>query len=341
VERFGITRLSGVPTTLSLLAKMPPHGEDLSSLRSFTTTGSQPLPVEVARQIERLVDVRVLLTYGSTEYTTTLTQTPPSAEQRHGSTGMRMPYTQVRTVKLGGDGKVERDCAPGEIGTVIAKGPGITPGYLNPEHNRGVFTTDHWFISGDLGRIDAEGYLWLTGRTRDLIIRGGHNIDPALIEEPLLRHPAVLYAAAVGRPDSYAGEVPVAYVKLAEGASASESELLEFARAHIAERPAAPAQVFIVDDFPLTDVRKPAKNVLRYDAARRTFEEVIRDLLPPQASASVTVAPDQEKGTLVTVSLSAAPAQRGRLEAAVAEKLSAFSLASYIVWSDAPGPRAF
>ena len=98
------------------------------------------------------------------------------------------------------------------------KGPSVTPGYLEPKYNEGVFTREGWFNSGDLGRFDADGYLWLTGRVKDVIIRGGHNIDPSVIEETLLKHPDVLLAAAVSKPDAYAGELPVAYIQLVSGA---------------------------------------------------------------------------------------------------------------------------
>ena len=91
---------------------------------------------------------------------------------------------------------------------VVVKGPSVTPGYLEPKYNEGVFTREGWFNSGDLGRFDADGYLWLTGRVKDVIIRGGHNIDPSVIEETLLKHPDVLLAAAVSKPDAYAGELP-------------------------------------------------------------------------------------------------------------------------------------
>src|SRR5690606_24178818 len=150
-----------------------------------------------------------------------------------------------------------------------------------------------------------------------------------------LRHPAVLYAAAVGRPDAYAGEIPVAYIKPTDGASVSESELLDFAKQQITERAAVPAEILIVDDFPLTDVRKPAKDQLRYDAARRTFERVIRELLPPDGDVSIQVGPDSEAGTLATIVLRTSPAARPQLEAAVAARLSAFSMATHIIWSDA------
>lgn len=127
--------------------------------------------------------------------------------------------------------------------------------------------------TGDLGRQDAQGYFYLTGRKKELIIRGGHNIDPASIEEPLHRHPAVQLAAAVGRPDVHAGELPVAYVQLKPGAGATEDELLSFAREQIGERAAIPKAIRLVAALPLTSVGKIFKPELRQreiaDALRR------------------------------------------------------------------------
>jgi fatty-acyl-CoA synthase len=149
------------------------------------------------------------------------------------------------------------------------KGPSVTPGYLEPKYNEGVFTREGWFNSGDLGRFDADGYLWLTGRVKDVIIRGGHNIDPSVIEETLLKHPDVLLAAAVSKPDAYAGELPVAYIQLVSGARTSARDIGDFVQRHIPERAAAPKEVIILPAMPLTDVQKPAKAELRRDAARR------------------------------------------------------------------------
>ena len=125
--------------------------------------------------------VRVLLTYGATEYTQNVTQAPRDGNPKYGSPGIRLPYTQVKTVELDGD-TIKRECGIDEIGVVVVKGPSVTPGYLEAKYNEGVFTREGWFNSGDLGRFDADGYLWLTGRVKDVIIRGGHNIDPSVIE---------------------------------------------------------------------------------------------------------------------------------------------------------------
>ena len=129
---------------------------------------------------------------------------------------------------------------------------------------------DGWLDSGDLGRLDAEGYVWLTGRSKDLIIRGGHNIDPVIIEEALNRHPAVETAAAVGLPDTYAGELPMVFVQLRPGASVTAEELREFCRQEIPERAAVPVQVALIPVMPLTGVGKiyQARAAARSSAAR-------------------------------------------------------------------------
>jgi fatty-acyl-CoA synthase len=330
VQRFGITIFSGVPTTLAQLAKSGPRGEALGTLRDYACTGSTAFPAEVARQIESLIGVRVLLTYGATEYTQNVTQAPRDGDPKYGSPGIRLPYTQVKTVELDGD-VIKRDCGVDEIGVVVVKGPSITPGYLEPKYNDGVFTRDGWFNSGDLGRFDADGYLWLTGRVKDVIIRGGHNIDPSVIEETLIKHRDVMLAAAVSKPDAYAGELPVAYVQLVPGARASAEEIRDFALAHIPERAAAPRDIIIVEKMPLTDVQKPAKVELRRDAARRAFREVLAGIA--DGGLAVEMVPDPVKGNTAVISVAGAGA-RSDVEAKINERMKAFATPYTVRWTD-------
>ena len=125
-----------------------------------------------------------------------------------------------------------------------------------------------WLVSGDLGHVDGDGRVFVTGRAKDVIIRGGHNIEPGQIENALLQHPAVLSAAAVGQPDSYAGELPVAFVSLKHGAKADEAELVAFIKPLVAEPAAHPKRIWILDELPLTPVGKIFKPALRNIAAR-------------------------------------------------------------------------
>ena len=166
----------------------------------------------------------------------------PDRPIRLGSVGHPLPYSRVRVVKLDADGRYQRDCAADEIGVVAMAGPGVFSGYLNDAHNEGAFVEPGWVNSGDLGRLDADGYLWITGRAKDTVIRGGHNIDPAPIEEVFFQHPAVALAAVVGQPDAYAGELPVAYVQLKPGATVDAGRAGRLgARAHAGARRGAGA----------------------------------------------------------------------------------------------------
>ena len=170
---------------------------------------------------------------------------------------------------------------------------------------------DGWLDTGDLGRVDAGGFVYLTGRAKDLIIRGGHNIDPKVIEDALLAHPAVAAAAAVGRPDRHSGEVPVAYVVPAGPGRPDEAELLAWAAAAIDEPAARPKHIYPVDAIPLTTVGKQFKPALAADAAARTVTEALTAAGLPDARATAA----HEDGQLVVTVTGADP---GRVRDAVA-----------------------
>lgn len=268
--RYRASVFSGVPTIYASLLESIDRSLDLSALR-FGLCGAAPMPVSLIRQFEEEAGIRILEAYGMTEGGAVSTANPRDGERRVGSIGLALPYQDVRIAKLDADGGYERDCAEDEVGVLLLSGPNLFPGYRQEERNAGIWPLPGWFNSGDLGRKDADGYYWLAGREKDLIIRGGHNIDPAVIEEALHKHPAVELAAAVGRPDAYAGEIPIVYVSLAPGANVSEEELRDFARENVPERPAAPAEVVIVPAIPVTAVGKIFKPTLRLDATRRAF----------------------------------------------------------------------
>lgn len=278
VERFGITQISGVPTTLSVLAKNPPTTEKIDSLRPYFATGSTAMAPAVQERIAEITGARTLQSYGLTENTSHVTVDPRDGEIRRGFSGLRLPYTTIRIAQVDGEGRVLRECANGEIGMVLVRSPGVAAGYLNPEQNRGVFLDDGFLVTGDLGSLTDDGYLRISGRQKDLIIRGGHNIEPGIIENALLQSPWVAQAAAVGKPDAHAGELPVAYVELHPGAQVSADELLRYAAERIPERPAVPKEIIFVDKLPLTAVGKPIKHLLQLDAAQRVFNQVLQPL---------------------------------------------------------------
>jgi len=326
VERNKVTVGGAVPTSLAAIMNVPHDGHDLSSLKVFVSGGST-VPVELIRRIERELGVPVVEGYGMTEVHCYSTMNPMHGERRAGSVGLRLPYTEVRIADVGPDGTIRGDCPNGEIGHVLMRGPQVTPGYLDPRHDKGAMLADGWLDSGDLGRLDDDGYVWLTGRSKDLIIRGGHNIDPIVIEEALVRHPAVETAAAVGLPDVYAGELPMAFVQLRPGATAGEDELREFCRREIPERAAVPVQVVPIPVMPLTGVGKIFKPALRMEAAQRAFDAAIEPLRADGTKAVVTVRNDATHGTLAVMRVTGAKdASRDAIVKRCAELLGGFQI---------------
>jgi fatty-acyl-CoA synthase len=183
---------------------------------------------------------------------------------------------------------------------LLVSGPAVFPGYLRPQDNARIWAEEGWLNTGDLCRIDRDGYVWLTGRAKDLIIRGGHNIDPQLIEEVLATHPAVAMAAAVGQPDAYAGELPMAYVAARPGETPSPEELVAWCRERIPERAAVPARVVVLPSLPVTAVGKTFKPELRW----RAIEHVLREALAQKSiNAAVAAGADERHGTLARVHL--------------------------------------
>jgi fatty-acyl-CoA synthase len=172
--------------------------------------------------------------------------------------------------------------------------------------------------TGDLGRLDADGYLWITGRAKDLIIRGGHNIDPAQIEEALMAHPAVAFVGAIGQPDPHSGELPAAYVELCEGATTTPDELTEHARAVIAETAAVPKHVEILAELPKTAVGKVFKPDLRRRAIARVFDAALAEA--GSGARVAAVVEDRRLGLVAEL----APGPGGPDEPAVAETLGRF-----------------
>jgi fatty-acyl-CoA synthase len=281
---------SGVPTLYAALLDVPVAGHDVRSLE-YGLCGAAPMPIEVFRAFQDRTGVRILEGYGLTEGVCVSSINPPLGERRLGSIGLRIPEQAIKAVVLDESGDYLRDCAPDEAGALVICGPNVFAGYLRPQHNEQCWIDlgdgKRWLNTGDLGRRDADGYFWLTGRKKDLIIRGGHNIDPARIEEPLYRHPAIELAAAVGRPDPRAGEIPVAYVELKPGASATEQQLLEHLRGEISERAAMPRHIRVLKRMPLTAVGKIFKPELR----RRETVDALESALAEAGlmDASVTV----------------------------------------------------
>jgi fatty-acyl-CoA synthase len=326
VQRHRPQLFGAVPTVLAAALQVPVGDNDVSSL-SRASGGGSAIPVAVIQAYEDRMHLPVLEVYGMTETSSVHTMGYPDMPRQAGSVGRPLPYSRTRVVKVDGEGRLLGDCEPNEIGVVAMAGPGVFSGYLSDTHNRGAFVEPGWVNSGDLGRIDELGQLWITGRAKDLIIRGGHNIDPAPLEELLYRHPAVALAALVGQPDAYAGELPVAYVQPKPGASVTASDLVAYLREHTPERAAVPVALHFVDPMPLTAVGKIFKPALRIDAARRVAEQLLEGLSANGQPLAVRVVSDPKHGQLIQVSLG--PLQgstREQLAAAVHDRLSPLTL---------------
>ena len=298
IEKHKVTFMITVPTAMSALMQRKVDA-DISSLQ-LAFCGSAPLPLELYRRFEEAAGVTICEGYGLTEATCLVSINPPDGEKRVGSIGIPFPYTDVRIISPA----TGKDVAPDEIGEICISNPGVYSGktYTEADKNADLFypgtvSDGQYLRTGDLGRKDPEGYLWITGRAKDLIIRGGHNIDPAEIEEALAGHEAVAFAGAIGQPDQHAGEVPCAFVELVDGATITTDELMAFAKEHIHERAAHPKHLEIMDELPKTAVGKIFKPDLRKSAITRIYNAALADTGATVASVSE----DKKRGLVAHV----------------------------------------
>ncbi|MBX9801452.1 MAG: AMP-binding protein [Caulobacteraceae bacterium] len=271
VEAHRVSSFSAVPTILTALMTVPLDA-DLACLKSVAC-GAAPMPAPLIAAFEAKTGAAVIESYGMTEATTFVASNPRAGERATGSVGLLAPYVE---------GRIKDPDAAGR-GELQIRGPAVVAGYVGESP---IADAEGWFDTGDLGWFDPSGRLFLDGRIKDLIIRSGHNIDPRLIEEALYAHPDVALAAAVGRPDAYAGEVPMAFVTLKDGTSASEADLRGFAREAVSERPAAPVEVVILDAMPVTALGKIFKPALRAMAGARVLDA---ELSPMVAALGGTI----------------------------------------------------
>ena len=324
VEHHRVAVFSGVPTLFASLLTKSTVGRDLASLK-FAFCGAAPMPADLISRFEAATGIAIVEGYGLTEGTCVSALNPLGGERKPGSIGLSIPFQELDVLVFDADGRFVREAATDEVGRIAISGRNVFAGYLSNAHNRNIWIDRgdgrRWFDTGDLGRKDASGYVWLTGRAKDIIIRAGHNIDPVVIEDALQSHPAVALAAAVGRPDAYAGELPVAYVQLHAGAAATEAALLQHAERLVSERAAWPKAIHIVDALPLTAIGKTFKPALKDREAERVPEDIIGKL-GTSGSVSTRRGADQAPITIVRV-----PADK---RDAVAAMLADFSFKSQV-----------
>ena len=313
IERWQISFIITVPTAISALMQRPIDA-DVSSVKN-AFSGSAPLPLELFKRFEAATGVQIVEGYGLTEATCLVSINPVDGEKKVGSIGITFPYTDVKILKDTPDGPLE--CAPDEVGEICISNPGVMVGatYTEEDKNVNLYHGDY-LRTGDLGRFDEDEYLWITGRAKDLIIRGGHNIDPAEIEEALLGHEAVAFAGAIGQPDAHAGEVPCAFVELVAGAKVTEKELMAFCKEQVHERAAQPKHMTILDELPKTAVGKVFKPDLRKSAITRVYNGALEKA--GLETRVVSVVDDKKRGLVAQLSASSED------DSAVTEVLGSF-----------------
>jgi long-chain acyl-CoA synthetase len=256
VQEHKIQQAAVVPSMIQMLLAFPLEDYDLSSLTNLTS-GASPLAADVAEEFRRRVpSVEIKEGYGLTE-TSALISTNPPGKVKLGSVGPPVPGVEVRVVDDDGN-----DLATGEEGEIITRSKCIMQGYWRSEEATEEAIKDGWFYTGDIGKVDEDGYIYILDRKKDLIIRGGFNVYPRDIEDALVEHPAVALAGVVGKPDPVKGEEVVAFVQLNAGHEVTSEELIGFARSKLGKYK-YPREVRIVDSVPLTPVFKIDRKALR------------------------------------------------------------------------------
>ena len=257
IQDHRVSYTAMVPTMLTMLLHHPTADDyDTSSLETVFVSAA-PVPVELAEAFEKRFDCQVLEAYGQTEAAPAIALNPPGAMRKAGSTGMPLPGCEVRILD-----EEDRPLPAGEVGEIVARSPGVMRGYRNLPEETDAALRGGWLHTGDMGYLDEDGYLFVTDRKRDLIIRGGENVFPRDVEDALIEHVAVAEVAVVGRPDPRLGEEVVAFVVKSSGAEVTEEELMEHVRERLA-RYKSPKEVRFVPELPKSPIGKVLKKDLR------------------------------------------------------------------------------
>ena len=255
VEEHRLQSSALVPSMIQMLLAQPLEEHDLRCLERVGS-GAAPLAPEVAAEFERRVPgCEIREGYGCTETSALISSQPE--QRRMGSVGKPVPGVEVRIELPDGT-----DAGPTEDGEICVRGPVLMQGYWQSPQATAFAVRDGWLHTGDVGRFDEDGYLYVVDRIKDLIIRGGFNVYPRDVEDVLLAHPEVVAAAVVGRPDPKLGEEVVAFVQLAPQATVTPEELVGYAREHLGAYK-YPREVRVVDSIPLTSVLKTDRKRLR------------------------------------------------------------------------------
>ncbi|MCJ7494959.1 MAG: long-chain fatty acid--CoA ligase [Deltaproteobacteria bacterium] len=260
IEKYEAHSIGGAPQLFIPLVNHPDFKKyDLSTIR-IAASGAAPLPVPVLEQMLKSFPGVITEGYGLTECTMCSNLSPPTREGlKPGSVGLPISDTEVKIVDLDTETK---ELSPGEVGEVCIKGPQVMQGYWNkPEETRMVLR-DGWLYTGDIGRQDDDGYFYIVDRKKDMLIYKGYNVYPRDLEELMAKHPAVQQCAVVGRPDPGAGEVPVAFIVLKQGAQATAEQLMEYCAQNVSAYKKI-RQIIFKNQLPVSGAGKVLKTELR------------------------------------------------------------------------------
>ena len=311
LDNFNIAFMTAVPTVYAgLLQHIASNNIQPKRPKKMKLAlcGAAPLSPDLQATFIQKTGINLVEGYGSTEGTAVSTIMPVNSLATQTAVGLTIPGMKLAIGEIDAQSQLIRLCDTNEAGEILIAGNNVFPGYVDGQHNKTLWVTtssgDKYVRTGDLGKLDDNGYLSLCGRQKELIIRGGHNIDPKMIEDVAAAHPDVLLAAAVPRPDSYSGELPVLYVTLTEHSSVGIDELNKFMQAHVPERAAMPKMIKIIDEMPLTAVGK----LFKPELVCQEINQVIDIALSKEFNAAhytIVVQPDKKQGIIATISITA------------------------------------
>jgi len=270
IPKYNIKYFPGVPTIYASLISRPDLDQyDLSSVTACLS-GAAPLPMAVAKKFEEIAGANLVEGYGLTEaspvtHCNPIQEKPPFDKKREGSIGVPMPNTLAKIVDLETG---TRELPPGEVGELVVKGPQVMKGYWNKPEETRLQLRDGWLYTGDIAKMDEDGYFYIIDRKKQMIDRAGFKIYPREVEEVLFMHPAVADAAVVGVPDPKRGETVKAFVVLKERAKATEEEIKEFCRDKLAYYK-VPEYIEFRSELPKSAVGKTLRRVLQEEERRK------------------------------------------------------------------------
>jgi len=331
LDNFNVAFMTAVPTVYAgLLESLDKNKTPIIKPASMklALVGAAPLSPDLQAKFTDVTGIQLVEGYGSTEGTSVSTLMPVNSVATQTAVGLTMPGMTLKIGDIDAEGKLIKFCEQDEAGEILIAGNNVFAGYVDDSHNEKSWvetpTGETLFRSGDLGKQDKNGYLSLCGRQKELIIRGGHNIDPKMIEDVAASHPDVFLSAAVPRPDAYAGELPVLYVTVKAESNLTQESLLAYMQEHVPERAAIPKFIHIIDEMPLTAVGK----LFKPELVCREIVQVITLALESKLDVdqvNITAIPDKKLGIIATIALTSKNNNEAESKATIKKLLTEYS----------------